>query len=85
MPAEELLDRSTRNGQPEETSEAGELQAVDLVDHPYVHGRLSEREKDGPLGVQPTVDVVDRSDDHGRPSERQKDMLQRDDETVDRK
>ncbi|VFQ64132.1 unnamed protein product [Cuscuta campestris] len=84
MPVEEQLDRSTRNGRPEETSEAGELQAVDLVDRPDVHGRPSERQKDGPLGVQPTVDVVDRFDDHGRPSEGQKDRLQRDDETVDR-
>ncbi|VFQ80526.1 unnamed protein product [Cuscuta campestris] len=84
MPAEEQLDRSTRNGRPEETSEAGELQAVDRVDRPDVHGRPSERQKDGPLGVQPTVDVVYRSDDHGRPSEGQKDRLQRDDETVNR-
>ncbi|VFR03471.1 unnamed protein product [Cuscuta campestris] len=84
MPAEERLDRSTRNGRPEETSEADKLQTVDLVDCPDDHGRPSERQKDGPLGVQPTVDVVDRSIDHGRPSEGQKDELQRDDETVDR-
>ncbi|VFQ62037.1 unnamed protein product [Cuscuta campestris] len=84
MTAEEQLNRSMRNGQPEETSEASELQTVDLVDRPAVHGRPSERQKDGPLGVQPTVDVVDRSDNHGRPSEGQKDILQRDDETVDR-
>ncbi|VFQ87860.1 unnamed protein product [Cuscuta campestris] len=69
MPAEDQLDRSTRNGRPEETSEAGELQAVDMVNRPDVHGRPSERQKDEPLGVQPTVDVVDRSDDHGRSSE----------------
>ncbi|VFR03504.1 unnamed protein product [Cuscuta campestris] len=84
MPAEERLDRSTRNGRSEETSEADKLQTVNLVDRPDDHGRPSERQKDGPLGVQPTVDVVDRSIDHGRPSEGQKDELQRDDETVDR-
>ncbi|VFQ83674.1 unnamed protein product [Cuscuta campestris] len=83
MTAEEQLNRSTRNGRPEETSEASELQTVDPVDRPAVHGRPSERQKDGPLGVQPTVDVVDRPEDHGRPSEGQKDNLQRDDETVD--
>ncbi|VFQ89210.1 unnamed protein product [Cuscuta campestris] len=84
MTAEEQLNRSTRNGRPEETSEASELQTVDLVDRPAVHGRPSERQKDGPLGVQPTVDVVDRSDNHGRLSEGQKHNLERDDETVDR-
>ncbi|VFQ71940.1 unnamed protein product [Cuscuta campestris] len=44
MTAEEQLNRSTRNGRPEETSEASELQTVDLVDHPAVHGQPFERQ-----------------------------------------
>ncbi|VFQ94762.1 unnamed protein product [Cuscuta campestris] len=81
---EEQMDRSRRDGRPEESSRADRLQTVDLMDRSDVHGRPSERQNDGFLRDDQTVDQVDRSDIHGRPSERQNDVSLRDDQTVDR-
>ncbi|VFQ91912.1 unnamed protein product [Cuscuta campestris] len=81
---EERMDRSRRNGRPEESGRADRLQTVDLMDRSDVHGRPSERQDDGFLRDDRTVDLVDRPDIHGRPSERQNDGSLGDDQTVDR-
>ncbi|VFQ97417.1 unnamed protein product [Cuscuta campestris] len=70
---EEQMDRSRRDGRPEESGRADRLQTVDLMDRSDVHGRPSERQNDGFLRDDRTVDLVDRPDIHGRPSERQND------------
>ncbi|VFQ95260.1 unnamed protein product [Cuscuta campestris] len=84
VPAEEELDRSMRNGRPEEGGNADELQAVDPVDRFDVHGRPASGQKDGSQGDHTTVDAMDRSYTHGRPFEGKKVGPQGDDETVDR-
>ncbi|VFQ91158.1 unnamed protein product [Cuscuta campestris] len=81
---EEQMDRSRRDGRPEESVRAYRLQTVDLMDRSDVHGRPSERQNDGFLRDDRTVDLVDRPDIHGRPSERQNDGSLGDDQTVDR-
>ncbi|VFQ79402.1 unnamed protein product [Cuscuta campestris] len=80
---EEQMDRSRRDGGPEESGRADRLQTVDLMDRSDVHGRPSERQNDGFLRDDQTVDLVDRSDIHGRPSARQNDVSLGDDQTVD--
>ncbi|VFQ89104.1 unnamed protein product [Cuscuta campestris] len=82
-PMERPMDRSMRNSRPEEGGEADRLPTVDLMDRSAVHGRPSERQKDGLQGDGQTVDLVDRPDIHGRPSERQNDGSLGDDQTVD--
>ncbi|VFQ99667.1 unnamed protein product [Cuscuta campestris] len=69
---EERMDRSKRDGRPEESGGADMLQTVDRMNRSVVHGRPSERQNDGFLRDDQTVDLVDRSDIHGRPSPRQK-------------
>ncbi|VFQ59325.1 unnamed protein product [Cuscuta campestris] len=84
MRTEEQMDRSRRDGGPEESDGADRSQTVDLMDRSDVHGRPSERQNDGFLRGDHTVDLVDRSDIHGRPSVRQNDVSLGDDQTVDR-
>ncbi|VFQ81368.1 unnamed protein product [Cuscuta campestris] len=84
MRTEEQMDRSKRDGGPEESGGADRLQTVDLMDRSDVHGRPSERQNDGFLRDDQTVNLVDRSDIHGRPSARQNDVSLGDDQTVDR-
>ncbi|VFQ68824.1 unnamed protein product [Cuscuta campestris] len=80
---EEQMDRSRRDGRPEESGGADRLQTVDRMDRSVVHGRPSERQNDGSLRDDQTVDLVDRSDIHGRPSARQNGVSFGDDQTVD--
>ncbi|VFQ72515.1 unnamed protein product [Cuscuta campestris] len=67
---EEQMDRSRRDGRPEESGRADQLQTVDLMDRSDVHSRPSERQNDGFFRDDRTVDLVDCPDIHGRPSER---------------
>ncbi|VFQ79378.1 unnamed protein product [Cuscuta campestris] len=81
---EDQMDRSRRDGQPEESGRADRLQTINLMDRLDVRGRPSERQNDRFLRDDQTVDLVDRPDIHGRPSARQNDVSLRDDQTVDR-